>query len=221
MKRIQDSVDALAKEAKFGSRIWADIQLHPINSLTKREFELLLIRAAIDSGLVVATPAQIARAFSLGLAKAHGYLTDLALRSPALSDVEALKRLALALRKAEVTSDRNHLSIPLNDAGLRIWLERKLASQQLQQGESLRRELVQLTPAALSNLLVSAQKLQKPYAALKSLQKEFGKEVWVHEAKSHWKPDTPWVAAFKNVGVDVLGSVISSSLAAVTGGQIG
>jgi hypothetical protein len=35
------------------------------------------------------------------------------------------------------------------------------------------------------------------------------------------KSDAPWVAAFKNVGVDVLGSVISSSLAAVTGGQIG
>jgi len=54
--------------------------------------------------------------------------------------------------------------------------------------------------------------------ALNSLQKRYGKEVWFHEAKSHWKPDTPWADAFKNVGLDVFVSLVTNSVAAVTAG---
>jgi len=205
-------------ELKFGDIMWRAVQKQPLGSYTKRELELILLGAAIESDLVKASPSQIAQTFRLGLTKAHGYLTDLALRSDSISDVEAVKRLALALHQAEVTPDRNHLFIPLNDAGLRIWLERKLAAQQLQQGESLRRELVKLTPAALVKVLDSASELKKPYMALNSLQKRYGKEVWFHEAKSHWKPDTPWADAFKNVGLDVFVSLVTNSVAAVTAG---
>lgn len=200
MKRIQDSVDALAKEAKFGSRIWVDIQLHPINSLTKRQFELLLIRAAIDSGLVVASPAQIARAFSLGLAKAHGYLTDLALRSPALSDVEALKRLALALSQVEVTSDGNYLTIPLNDAALRIWLERKMSHLDLSAGESIRRDLVKLTPSGLAKILEASDGILTPFKALHRLPEGLKETTWVKEAIKKWDNSMKWPDALSALG---------------------
>lgn len=216
--KIRNAESKMEKESKFGSSLWGNIRLQPLGSLTKKELELVVMRAAIDSGLVGATPAEIAQTFRLGLAKAHGYLTDLALRSPVLKDVEAMQRLQLALRQAEVTPDRNHLAIPLNDAGLRIWLERKLASQQLQQGESLRRELVKLTPAALNKLLDSALGLQKPHVAFKALQKQFGKEAWFNEATSHWKPNTPWVDALKDVGIETWGSVVSVSLACLIRG---
>lgn len=220
MRNIETNGTVSGKQSQLGSQIWADMQSQPLGSLTKRELELCLISAVVKSGLVEASPSEIAQTFRLGLTKAHGYLMDLALRSPAMSDLDALKRLALALRQAEVTPDGNHLIIPLNDAGLRIWLERKLASQQLQQGESLRHELVKLSPVALSKLLDSAQELKKPYLAIKALEKQFGKEAWFVEAKSHWKANTIWGEVVKCLAVDMVGSVISTALSAAINGQL-
>ena len=130
----------------------------------------------------------MAQVFRLGLTKSHSYLTDLALRQPSLSDIGGVILLSEAIRQAEVTPDGNHLTIPLNDAKLRIWLERKLSIHQLHQGESLRRELVKITPAALCKVLDSAQGLSKPYLVIKALSKQFGKETWCIAAKNHWKP---------------------------------
>ncbi len=203
--------------AQFGEHIWSALLDHPLGSLTKRELELILVRGAIDSGLIEPVPARLAQAFRLGLAKSHGYLTDLALRLPALKDVEGVNLLAMALGQAEVTPDGNHLAIPVNDARLRIWLERNLSTHHLQQGESLRRELIKLTPAALYKILDSAQGLGKPYLAINALSKRFGKAPWFVAAKEHWKPETPWLDAFKDLSISSLASTIPPMLGVVTG----
>jgi len=175
----------------------------------------MLPSAAVASGLVGSNPVQFAQIFRLTLTKSHSYLTDLALRQSPIDDGTAILRLTGALKQAEVTPDGNHLAIPLNDAGLRLWLERKLAVQHLQQGESLRRELVKLSPVALCRVLDTVDGLGKPHSALKSLSKRFDKETWLSAAKLHWKPETPWQDALKDVGVASLSSIIPAILSAV------
>ena len=175
-------------------------QLRPLNCRTKRELELLLIRAAIDAGLVVASPARIAQSFSLGLAKAHGYLTDIALRSPALNDVEALKRLGSELCQAEVTSDSNHLTIPLNDAALRIWLERKMSHLDLNAGESIRRDLVKLTPSGLAKILGASDGILTPFKALHRLPEGVKQTTWAKEAIKKWDSSMKWPDALSALG---------------------
>ena len=202
-------------QTQFGKIVYSALCDRPLGSLTKRELELMLISASINAGLVKASPAEIAQTFQLGLAKSHGYLTDLALRLPTLNDVEGVNLLQVALKQAEVTPDNKHLTMPLNDAKLRIWLERKLSIQQLHQGESLRRELVKITPAALCKVLDSAQGLGKPYLALKALAQQFGKETWYITAKNHWKPETPWSDALKNVLIGRVCTVMSATVSHV------
>lgn len=178
------------------------------------------MRAAMDSGLAEPAPAQIAQTFRPGLAKSHGYLTDLALRLPTLNDVGGANLLKVALSQAEVTPGGNHLALPLNDARLRIRLERMLFTHHLPQGESSRRELMKITPIALCKVLDSAQGLGKPYLALKALIKQFGKEPWFIAAKKHWKPETPWLDTLKNVGLGSLCSMMPVVLGGVTGQAI-
>ena len=57
-KKFEKAVAVLGKESKFGLRIWDDMQSRPLGRLTKRELELCLINAAVDSGLVEAKPAK-------------------------------------------------------------------------------------------------------------------------------------------------------------------
>jgi hypothetical protein len=201
----------------FGEQVWTALCERPLGSLTKRELELLLLRSAIATDLLQPVPWQVAQKCRLSLAKAHGYLTDLALRLPELDDVEGVTRLMTALRHSEVTPDGNHLALPLNDASLRIWIERKLSTHSLHPGESIRRELVKMTPVALCRILDASNGLQKPYAALDALSKQFKKEPWFISAKEQWEPATPWGDALKNVGIGSLGTVIPKLLSVMTG----
>lgn len=141
---------------RFGQIVWDVLSKHPVGSFSKREMELALLDAAIKSGLIEETPWAIARQFSVTISKAHSYLTDLALRSRVLEDPEGLAMLGNAIRSSEVAPDGRYLAISIQNAGLKIWLERKLSIQQLQQGESLRRGLVKLTPNALLQIMDSS-----------------------------------------------------------------
>jgi hypothetical protein len=58
----------------FGQMIWDKTTSRPLGSMTKRELELTMLHAAINSKLVSPHPADIARHFRLTLTKANGYL---------------------------------------------------------------------------------------------------------------------------------------------------
>ncbi len=56
-------------------------------------------------------------------------------------------------------------------ADLRIWLERRLAADGLHPGETLRRDLVKLTPVSLLRLLDNTNTARKPAIVLKKLSR--------------------------------------------------
>lgn len=207
----------MSKE-RFGQFVWDVLSKHPIGSLSKRELELALLDAAIKSALIEETPWAVARQFSVTISKAHGYLTDLALRSRVLEDFEGLAKLGNAILSSEVSPDGRYLAIPIHNAGLRIWLERKLSMQQLQQGESLRRELVKLTPNALLQIMdSSANGMLQPFDAIKKLSENYGNETWYKASKQHWKKDAPWAKILGDIAIESVVTVLPNMISALVG----
>jgi len=144
-----------SSEQHFGELLWELITSRPFGSPSKRDLELTILQAAAVAGLIDETqPADVSATLRLSsIAKTHGYLADLSQRRPALQDLEALRLLADVLKQVEVLPNDKHLSIPLQRADLRIWLERKLVADGLHPGESLRRDLAKITPLSLLCLL--------------------------------------------------------------------
>lgn len=184
-----------AEVEKFGEEVWNQMTSSPLGSLTKRELELVLLRAATRSGLLQARPEMLAAMCSIPLTRAHGYLTDLALRQPPLTDLQGIKRLVALLNGAEVVKDESHLSVPLHDAALRIWLERKMAMLHLNAGDTLRRDHVKLTPAGLAKLIGASEGIMAPIDALNKLPKELQSQEWVRTAKKSWTKGMGWAEA--------------------------
>lgn len=191
---MKDSLDS------FGREIWKQMTALPLGSLTKREMELTLLRAAIQSGVLEPRPEKLAAVCSIPLIRAHGYLTDLALRQPALSDLDGIMRLVSLLSDSEVVRDESHFSIPLHDAALRIWLERKMANLRLNAGDTLRRDHVKLTPAGLVKLIGASEGILAPIQALNTLPKELQAAEWVSAAKKTWKKGMGWSEAMSLLG---------------------
>lgn len=189
-----------AELENFGGEIWKQITTSPLGSLTKRELELTLLRAAIQYGLIEPRPETLAAVCSIPLTRAHGYLTDLALRQAPLTDQDGVERLASLLKDSEVVRDDSHLSIPLHDAALRIWLERKMAILHLNAGDTLRRDHVKLTPSGLAKLIGASHGVASPYEALNKLPKELQAVEWVKTAKKTWKKGMGWVEAMGILG---------------------
>lgn len=209
----------MSKE-RFGQFVWDVLSEHPIGSLSKRELELALLDAAIKSALIEETPWAVARQFSVTISKAHGYLTDLALRSRVLEDPEGLAMLGTAIRSSEVSPDGRYLAIPIHNAGLRIWLERKLSMQQLQQGESLRRELVKLTPNALLQIMDSSVNgMLQPFDAIKKLSENYGQETWLKASKQHWKKNAPWAKILGDIAIESVCTVLPEVISVIVGMQ--
>lgn len=203
---------------RFGQIVWDVLSKHPVGSFSKREMELTLLDAAIKSGLIEETPWAIARQFSVTISKAHSYLTDLALRSRVLEDPEGLAMLGNAIRSSEVTPDGRYLAIPIQNAGLRIWLERKLSMQQLQQGESLRRELVKLTPNALLQIMDSSVNgTLQPFDAIKVLSENYGHETWYKASKQHWKKNAPWAKILGDIAIESVVTVLPNIISEIVG----
>lgn len=78
------------KYKKFGVKCSRLLFVAPMGSLSKRELELKLLQAAIEAGLAAPNGVEFAAKFRLTLARANSYLTDLALRKPALNDLESV-----------------------------------------------------------------------------------------------------------------------------------
>jgi hypothetical protein len=194
-----------SNEQQFGELLWPLIISSPFGTPTKRELELSILQAAADAGLIDETqPAEVSAVLRLSsITKAHSYLADLSQRREPLSDLEALKLLADVLKQVEVLPNDKHLSIPLQRADLRIWLERKLAADGLHPGESLRRDIAKLTPISLLRLLDGTAKLQKPAAALKQLNRDLNQPAWVAIAQQEWTAKTSWADTVKTLGTVV------------------
>jgi hypothetical protein len=192
----------LSSEQRFGELLWELITSKQFGAPSKRELELTILQAAADADLIDETqPSQVSAVLRLSsITKAHSYLADLSQRRPPLQDMEALRLLADLLKRVEVLPIDKHLSIPLQRADLRIWLERKLAADGLHPGESLRRDLAKITPLSLLRLLDNTSKLQKPAAALKRLNHTLGEPSWVAIAQQEWSANTTWADTVNTFG---------------------
>ena len=71
-------------------------------------------------------------------------------------------------------------------------------------GETLRRDLVKLTPLSLLRLLDGTTKARKPEAVLKNLGQQLDQPEWVQAARQQWTSSTSWVDT-----VNTFGSIVS------------
>jgi hypothetical protein len=180
---------------QFGLRCSQILIEAPFGSLGKRELELKLLQAAIDTGILNGEIVGFAKSLRLSLSKANAYLTDLALRKPPLTDAEGVAQLMSMLPYCEVVVADRFLSIPLQNSSLRVWLERKLASELLHPGEAVRRDVLKLTPQALLRLLDESDGIGSPSAAIERLGKKLPDVRWAEAAKREWGPKTSWTEA--------------------------
>ncbi len=65
--------------ANFGETVWNKLGAQPLGSLTQRELELTLLRAAVDSGLIEPHAETLAATCNIPISRTHGCLTDLSL----------------------------------------------------------------------------------------------------------------------------------------------
>lgn len=184
----------------FGEEVWEMLGAQPLGSLTKRELELSLLRASADADLLELRAENLAATCHIPSTRAHGYLTDLALRGTPLSDLNAVKQLVGLLKDSEVVREDKHFSIPLHDAALRIWLERKMALLRINSGDTLRRDHVRLTPNGLAKIMGASEGISSPYDAIQKLPAELSDAEWVMEAKKSWKKSMGWSEAMGVLG---------------------
>lgn len=92
----------------------------------------------------------------------------------------------------EILTDDSHLSIPVSNSSLRIWLERKMVLIGLNVGETLRKDLILITPAGLIRILDNSEGIISPKEAIDLLSQDFGNKIWFIEVQKKWKPETNW-----------------------------
>ncbi len=119
-------------------------------------------------------------------------MTDISLRDPILQDKDALLEIMRLLPQHEIITADLHLSIPINNASLRIWLERKIALIGLNPGESFRKDVIKITPAGLYKILDHSEGILSPKEAIYKLSESFKNDIWFKEAKQNWHPTTSW-----------------------------
>jgi hypothetical protein len=196
----------------FGELFLEKVLNKPLGTLTKRELELSIIEAALESSLVQSNAYSIAQKFRVSLPKAHAYLTDIALRGDELTDSEALIYLKRTMLNVEIVNDSNYLIIPITDARLRIWLERKMATLSLNSGESIRRDLFKISPYSLLKLLQNTNNILSPSESLDILSVDFKEMEWFKLATKKWKKGISWEQAIKEVGLNVIANSVSTGL---------
>lgn len=195
----------------FGDKVWRAVTAAPFGRLTKRDLELAVLRAAIDAGGVSPTPADIAATFRMTLARAQGYLTDLSLDDDPYEDDAAVQALLLELRRAEVTVTQRHLVIPLRDARLQLWLERRMSVQGLNPGETLNRALFKVTAMGLLRLLEGAERIVSPEAVVRQLQVRHGDAPWVMALRGEIDGGSTW-ASVRRKACDVVEDISVGAL---------
>jgi hypothetical protein len=199
----------------FGELFLEKVLNKPLGTLTKRELELIIIEAVLESFIVEPNSYSIAQRFRISLPKAHAYLTDIALRGEELTDCEALINLRRIMMSVEIVNDSNYLFIPITDARLRIWLERKMASLSLNSGESIRKDLFKISPYSLLKLLHDSNNILSPCESLEFLSADFQEMEWFKVATKKWKKGVSWEQAIREVGLNVIANSVTTGLALI------
>jgi len=183
----------------------------PLGALSKRELELMLLRLAIQNGLLPAQPAKLARRCLITLTKAHGYLADFALRDTPLVDTDAHFKLKDVIKNAEITLDGKSLKLSIQDASLRLWVEMMLAERNLLQGETLRRDVMILSPRALVSLLASNPSFPSSLKEALNELKKYSSKDWYLELEKAAKTGTSLEVALSNLanGVSIAQLIFS------------
>ena len=158
------------------------------------------MEAAISSSVVKEDCSDIAHKLQTDVGTAERLLTKLALRRVPLSDSEALRLLLSLLPECEVVTQGKHLSIPLNQPALKIWLDRQLSAGRRHPGEFVRFGIVKVTPKTLLGLLDDMEVVPSPRKALERIETRLGGPDWVREAKREWRNETTWRATIDTFG---------------------
>lgn len=75
-----------------------------------------------------------------------------------------------------------------------------MALLNLNAGDSLRRDLVKLTPSGLAKLLGVCDGIATPYEALQALPATLKDQAWVIAAKRSWTQSSKWPDVFVLLG---------------------
>jgi hypothetical protein len=189
---------------KFADVFWQTIIGQPLGSLTKRKLELIILDCTVKTSVLDRQPHIVTKIFQISMAKAHAYLNDNAIRESDLSDDEALKTLNSILISVEITNEVNYLILSLNNASFRIWHESKMSDLELNSCESIRRDLVKISPFSLLKLLNGSDRIVSPSESLKMLKAKYGNVEWYKQAINNWKKETTWEKVLNEVSVNLV-----------------
>jgi hypothetical protein len=103
-----------------------------------------------------------------------------------------LPEIIKLLAANEIIPTYLHLSIPINNVSLRIWLERKVSLIGLNPGENFRKYVFKITSNGLYKILANSEGVISPKEAIDKLSHEFGNQIWFKEAEQNWNPNTTW-----------------------------
>jgi hypothetical protein len=190
----------MEKAPEFGRNVWTALANAPFGSLAKRELELILLKAAIDAGAVSPTPAAVASTFRMTLVRAQSYLTDIALREEPYDDKGGVRKLLASLKAGEAVASERHISFPISDQRLSIWLERKMSEQGLHPGDMVSRATARVTIPGLLKLLDNNTNLMTPIEAIARLEKQYGEEDWFLNIRHNSVVPNKWLGFLKAGG---------------------
>lgn len=196
----------------FGQFLWSKLGQQSFGSLSKRELEILILQAASHAELICENnPVQTAALLQLSLSRTHSYLSELSLRRSMLSDGDALLLLVDVLKRLEILQDDKYISIHILRADLRLWIERKLANEGMHPGESIRRDIVKLTPRGLLRLLDNSVAVIRPSEALEILKMSLPNSPLLASLEVHSLPHMKWQDVLSSLGsvASVTSAVIS------------
>ena len=96
------------------------------------------------------------------------------------------------LKDSDVVHDESYFSIPLHDAALRIWLERKMARLRLNSGDTLCRDHVKLTPVGLAEIIDAGDGVVSQFDALNLLPSNLKDVDWLKPATKSCRSSMDW-----------------------------
>jgi len=122
------------------------------------------------------------------------------LRDEHYSDAEALRQLLAAFRTTEASVQGEHISIPIRDPRLFLWLERKGSEQGLHPGETVNRTLFKVTVTGLFRLMDDADGFLAPASALQQIGDRHSGEDWYRALQAQLDIPSSWQAVHRQAG---------------------
>ena len=126
-------------------------------------------------------------------------------------DTDAHSKLKDVIKNAEITLDGKSLKLSIQDASLRLWVEMMLAERNLLQGETLRRDVMILSPRALVSLLASNPSFPSSLKEALNEMKIYSSKDWYLELEKAAKTGATLEVAISNLanGVSIAQLIFS------------